>query len=119
MDFTILFVRLFFWAIFLVGPLLFFLATLIVILGFVVSRKEKWPVFDGLYWAFITATTVGYGDIRPLQKASRVLSVLIAMIGMILSGIIIAVALNSTTLALDKHGNPQVLEKMKEKFEIE
>ena len=118
MDFTILFIQLFFWAIFLVGPLLLFLMSLIVILGLIVSRKEKWPVFDSLYWAFITATTVGYGDIRPKQKVSRVLSVLIATIGLMLSGIIIAVALNATMVALDKHGNPQVLEKMKQKFEL-
>jgi len=103
MEFTITFVKLFLWTIYLVAPLLVFLSLLIIILGQLVSHLEKWEKFDGLYWSFITATTVGYGDIRPLKKVSKALSVLIALVGVRFTGIIIAVTLNTTSVTVDKH----------------
>ena len=68
MEFTITFIELFFWIIYLIAPLLGFLVLLIIALGQIVSSIEKWDKFDGLYWSFITVTTVGYDDIRPLRK---------------------------------------------------
>ena len=116
MDFTITFVKLFFWTIYLVAPLLVFLSFLIMVLGQVVCHVEKWEKFDGFYWSFITATTVGYGDIRPLKKVSKALSVLIALVGLMFTGILIAVTLNTASVALEKHGDVQIIEKMKEAF---
>lgn len=117
MQFTITFIQLFFWAIYLVAPLLAFLSLLIIILGQIVCSIEKWGRFDGLYWSFITATTVGYGDIRPLKKISKFLAVFIAMVGLMFTGIVIAVTLNTAGIALDKHVDKQFIEEMKEKFE--
>ena len=116
MEFTITFAKLFFWSIYLVAPLLFFLSLIIIVLGQVVCRIEKWKKFDALYWSFITATTVGYGDIRPLKKVSKALSVLIALVGVMFTGIIIAVTLNTASVALEKHADKQVIEKMKNEF---
>ena len=116
MEFTIAFVKLFFWSIYLVAPLLVLLSFIIILLGQIVCSIEKWGKFDGLYWSFITATTVGYGDIRPLKKVSKVLSVAIALVGIILTGIIIAVAVNTASIALEKHGDERIIEEMKEKF---
>ena len=116
MEFTIAFVELFFWSIYLVAPLLIFLSFFIILLGQIVCSIEKWGTFDGLYWSFITATTVGYGDIRPLKKVSKALSVAIALVGIMLTGIIIAVTINTASIALEKHGNDRIIEQMKEKF---
>jgi len=116
MEFTIAFVELFFWSIYLVAPLLIFLSFFIILLGQIVCSIEKWGTFDGLYWSFITATTVGYGDIRPLKKVSKALSVTIALVGIMLTGIIIAVTINTASIALEKHGDDRVIEQMKEKF---
>ena len=116
MEFTIAFVKLFFWSIYLVAPLLVFLSFFIILLGQIVCSIEKWGKFDGLYWSFITATTVGYGDIRPLKKVSKALSVTIALVGIMLTGIIIAVTINTASIALEKHGDDRVIEQMKEKF---
>jgi len=116
MEFTIAFVKLFFWSIYLVAPLLVFLSFFIILLGQIVCSIEKWGKFDGLYWSFITATTVGYGDIRPLKKVSKALSVAIALVGIMLTGIIIAVTINTASIALEKHGDDRVIEQMKEKF---
>ncbi len=86
---------------------------IIILLGQIVCRIERWGTFDGLYWSFITATTVGYGDIHPSKNRSKTLSVLIALIGVILTGIIIAVALNASSFAVEKHGDQSVIEIMK------
>ena len=40
---------------------------------------------------------MGYGDIRPMGRLSKALSVLIALIGMIFTGIIVALAVNAVT----------------------
>jgi hypothetical protein len=48
-------------------------------------------------YTFITATRVGYGYIRPLKPVSRILSVLIALIGVTFTGIIVAMAINAAT----------------------
>lgn len=114
MDFTITFIRLFFWVIYLVLPLLVFLGCVIIALGQIVSYIEKWKMFDGFYWSFITATTVGYGDIRPLKKLSKILSVFIALIGLMFTGIIIAVTLHTVELSLTNNIDPWIMERMKE-----
>lgn len=116
MELTLTFIKLLFWSIYLVSPLLLFLCAVIVVLGQLVGRVEKWNYFDALYWSFITATTVGYGDIRPLKKLSRILSVLIALVGLMFTGILIAVVLNITTVAFEKHADQRIIEKMKEEF---
>jgi Ion channel len=87
--------------IWLTFPLLLSLATAITLLGLIVGKKEGWSPLDSFYWSFITATTVGYGDIRPVTRGSRVITLIIAFLGLILSGIIIAVAVHATNLALD------------------
>lgn len=81
-------------------PLLLSLAIVVTVLGQIVGKKEGWAPFDGLYWSFITATTVGYGDLRPTKKSSRIIAIVIALVGLVLAGILVAVAVHSATLAL-------------------
>ncbi len=98
MEITFRFVRIFFYGLELASPLLLSLALLITLLGQIVGFRESWSRFDSLYWAFITATTVGYGDIRPVARLSKILSVLIALTGIIFTGIIVALAINAATI---------------------
>lgn len=48
-------------------------------------ESEKNPAFNnilsGIYWAVVTITTVGYGDIAPMTPAGRFLSVLVMLLG--------------------------------------
>jgi voltage-gated potassium channel len=100
MEFTLKYLDHFFGYMALVWPLLALLALTVVLMGLVVGRLETWSRFDAVYWAFITATTVGYGDFRPLRRFSRIISILIAFVGVILTGILIALAVNAASLSL-------------------
>ena len=75
----------------------------IVILGKVVGFIEGWNKFDSLYWSFITALTVGYGDIHPLKKSSKTLSVIVGLTGIMFTGIVVAVTVHTATLAFEKY----------------
>lgn len=116
MDFALAFVKLFVWSTYLVSPILVLLCLIIVILGLWVGYLEKWKQFDAVYWTFITATTVGYGDIRPLRRMSRVISIAIAFVGLMFTGIIIAITINTVQLSVEKFLDPALLEEMKKEF---
>jgi hypothetical protein len=100
---TTTFLKEFVFGLWVTTPLLLSLAAVVTVLGQIVGRTEGWTRFDSFYWSFITATTVGYGDIRPIKKSSRVISVVIALVGFTLTGIFVAVAVHSATIALTAH----------------
>jgi voltage-gated potassium channel len=100
---TITFLKEFGLGLWLSLPLSLSLATTVALLGLVVGRKEGWSRFDSVYWSFITATTVGYGDIRPVKRASRIIAIVVALLGLTLTGILIALAVHAATLALAVH----------------
>jgi voltage-gated potassium channel len=56
---------------------------LLIVCGAVFSWIEpQTPRFvDGLWLAFVTASTVGYGDLIPSTHASRLFSVLVVLLG--------------------------------------
>lgn len=46
------------------------------------AQPEKFDnAFSGLWWAIATLTTVGYGDIYPITPLGRILSAVIALLG--------------------------------------
>lgn len=97
MAFTSQFVVLFFERLLLAAPVLVFLAALIIVLGLWAGRLEGWRWKDALYWACITGTTVGYGDQAPVRSMPRFLAVVIALVGLVLSGLIVAIAVSAGT----------------------
>jgi hypothetical protein len=72
----------------------------IVVAGVLTSRFDKIPLGEGIYYAFITAFTVGFGDVAPKSHGARVVAIILAFMGLILVGIVVAVAVHSLDLAL-------------------
>jgi voltage-gated potassium channel len=82
------------------GGVLLFFGLVIVAGGFVISRCDGLSFEESLYFAFITALTVGLGDITPKSRAARVVTVVLAFLGMLLAGILVAVAVHALDMAL-------------------
>lgn len=101
---TLRFLKEFGLGLWLTLPLLLSLAAVIAVLGQIAGRREGWSRFDSFYWSFVTATTVGYGDLRPSHKSSRLIAIGIALIGLTFTGILIAIAVRAGTVALDVVG---------------
>ncbi len=116
MAFSTTFIQIFFWGVYLVMPLLLLFSFVIVMLGQLVGRIECWSKFDALYWSFITALTVGYGDIRPIKKRSKILSVFIALLGIMLAGIFIAITVEAASESFKRHLNPSVVQTIEKKL---
>jgi len=117
MEFTFDYLQIFYLGLKLSSPLLAFAITLIILLGMIVGLRESWGRLDSIYWAFITATTVGYGDIRPIKPLSKALSILIALIGMTFTGILVAMAINAATISMGQQDHLIALKACIEKME--
>ena len=68
---------------------------MVCVIGFIIGRIEGWSKSDALYHAFINATTVGYGDFRPKKKLSKILAVVLALVGLVFTGMIVAISLHA------------------------
>lgn len=64
------------------------LVTAVVLLagGYSLHVTENISLEDGIWWAFVTAATVGYGDIAPHSLAGRVVAIVVMLIGIGLIG---------------------------------
>lgn len=101
MEFTFEFLIRFTNGLFYGAPLFLTLVTLILLLGMLVGRTEGWRRQDAIYFAFITATTVGYGDFHPHRLMGKALAIFIALTGMLLTGIIIAIGVEAAARAFE------------------
>ena len=96
------------------------LAALIFFIGvfgylFYVSEPQVETFGDGIWWALVTITTVGYGDITPLTTLGRVVAGLLMLLGLGLIATITAiVSAKFIQNYVDSHTNDDVLEKLEE-----
>ena len=58
----------------------------ILIGGSLISIFENIAFFDGIWWAFVTTTTVGYGDISPTSIGGRIVACILMIVGIGLVG---------------------------------
>jgi voltage-gated potassium channel len=54
-----------------------------------VSALEDWAFGDAVWWAFVTTTTTGYGDLSPATAAGRVIAVVTMFVGIVGIGVIV------------------------------
>ena len=54
------------------------------------EEPEVATPLDGIWWAFVTLTTVGYGDIAPTSPIGRTLAILLIILGISVIAIITA-----------------------------
>lgn len=58
----------------------------ILISSFAMMYFENMNFQDSLWWSFVTATTVGYGDLSPTTGAGRIIASLLMLVGIGLIG---------------------------------
>jgi len=95
------------------GKFLILLTVLIILGAFLISLFDHKNFAESLYVAFITATTVGYGDITPTTYASKIVAVFLGIIGIIFTGSIITITFEAIRLTLKEQLSPEEIEKLK------
>ena len=73
-------------------PILSGLVMTMACLGLVIGRLEGWGAGKGLYFAFVTGLTIGYGDLAPSMGLTRFLAIATGFIGIMLTGLVAAIA---------------------------
>lgn len=81
----------------MVWPVLSTVLVLILGLGIAVGLREGWSVQESIYFSFVTGLTIGYGDLAPKTGLGRLLAILIGVCGVILTGLIAAIAVKAIT----------------------
>ncbi len=91
--------------------LLFIFITLILIyfaaVGIYYFENQAQPehfssIFDSLWWAIITLTTVGYGDVYPITVGGKIFTFIILMIGLGIVAIPTGIISSALTKSIDK-----------------
>ena len=97
----------------ILGALIFF----VCIFGYVFYITEPGvnTFGDGIWWALVTVTTVGYGDITPSTTLGRFVASALMFLGLGLIATVTAiVSAKFTQNFVDTHTNDDVFEKLKE-----
>ena len=79
-----------------------------LMLGAFVSVLQGWPFGDALYFTFVTAFTIGYGDLVPKGFLARLIAMIIGLTGVLLTGLIVAVGVRAFQVAAaESVGSPR------------
>ncbi|WP_178933803.1 potassium channel family protein [Oceaniferula marina] len=76
--------------------------------GLLISLFDSIPIIEGQYLAFITSLTVGYGDLSPETWPARIVSICIGINGLLLTGIVVAMAIKAVELSFSEE-DPNIL----------
>ena len=72
-------------------------------LGVAVALLEGWPLFDGIYFAFVSGLTIGYGDLVAKGPLARTLAVTIGLTGIVLTGLVAALAVQALHATMSRN----------------
>ena len=82
----------FFHALWKIQGIIYGLIAWLIVNAAAIAYFEKMPFADALYFTFVTGLTIGYGDIAPVTLAGRVVAILTGLLGILITGLIVAVA---------------------------
>jgi len=88
-----------------IGGLLVLLLVMVISAGILMAYLDGKGIADGLYLAFITALTIGYGDVTPESPLSKVLAIVTGGIGILFTGIVVAVTLKALEMTINEQEN--------------
>jgi hypothetical protein len=63
--------------------------------GAVIGFLERWSVSETIYFTFVTALTIGYGDLAPERISSRMITLAVGFSGILLTGLVVALGVRS------------------------
>ena len=89
----------------------------IVLFGFIffITEPDVKSFSDGLWWALVTITTVGYGDITPMTSIGRLVASALMFLGLgLIASLTAVVSVKFIQSFVDHHTNDDVLEKLEE-----
>ena len=89
----------------------------ILIFGFIffITEPDVKSFSDGLWWALVTITTVGYGDITPMTSIGRLVASALMFLGLgLIASLTAVVSVKFIQNFVDHHTNDDVLEKLEE-----
>lgn len=98
----------------------------IVISSLLFSYFEQKPLLDSIYWSFITALTIGYGDLSPATVEGRLVGIIFShfwiflLIPMIIANLINNVIEDKNEFTdAEQVWQKETLERLSKKLEIE
>ena len=89
----------------------------IVLFGFIffTTEPDVKSFSDGLWWALVTITTVGYGDITPMTSIGRLVASALMFLGLgLIASLTAVISVKFIQNFVDHHTNDDVLEKLED-----
>ena len=77
-------------------------ALLLLLCVLVMAAAEEMPIRSATYLVLITALTIGYGDITPVTAVGKAASVASGIFGLLITGIVVAVAVRALSQAVEE-----------------
>lgn len=78
-----------------VWPIFSILLLVIIAFGLIIAHLEGWSPYDGVYFAFVTGLTIGYGELVPKLAVSRVLAILLGFNGVLMTATFAAISVRA------------------------
>ncbi|QDU32179.1 Ion channel [Poriferisphaera corsica] len=89
----------------------------ILMCGVLLSIFDQKSLGKSIYLAFITALTIGYGDVTPHTHRAKVVSIAVGLIGLVVTGVVVAAAIKAAESTIEEIEMRPLLEDMEQESE--
>lgn len=86
-----------------VWPILLLIISLMATLGCMVALIEHWSIFEGVYFAFVSGLTIGYGDFAPKTMLGRLLAIGLGFLGILFTALVAAIGVHALNATIKTH----------------